>query len=389
MLRNKKKQISSSDITLENWKDFPFSAHAFQNVAELIPVQEIAGSGKPEIPREINNELLSQNYKIEGKNVSGSLFLAQSYTDACVISKNGKIVSEYYANNMKADSKHLNFSVSKSITGIVAGIILKKFGISAGAKISEFLDGTDGGAYEDATIRNLLDMTVSLEFDESYASREGVYARYRQAMLWMPRNTDTQYSDEDLGDFILSLPKAKCEHGEKFSYKSPNTDLLGLVLEKISLQPLATLISDELWKKIGCGDATITIDSKKMARTAGGLSCSIQDLALVGELMRSDGILDGNSYLDPLWVKDTFFNGDKLAWARGEFYESFPAGSYRNQWYSIGDDQLCAIGIHGQWIYINAPAGVVICKFSCQPKADDDELDRKTLDFFKAVSACL
>lgn len=387
MLNSASEQFSSSDITLDNWKDFPFSTHTFQNVAELIPVKTIHGAKKLSIRRDIQEELLTSSYQLSDQPNSGLDILGQTFTDALIICKNGVIVSEYFANGMKEDSQHLTFSVSKSITGIVAGIILKKYQIDADSLISDFLEGTEGGAYKDATIRNLLDMTVSLDFDESYASKVGVYARYRQAMLWMPRNGGGEYSDEDLAQFILSLPKAEVEHGYRFSYKSPNTDLLGLVLEKISNQPLADLISDNLWKKIGCGMATITVDEKEMARTAGGLSCSIEDLAIVGELMRGGGILNGEVIIDPMWVIDTFSRGDHEPWKRGEFFESFPEGSYRNQWYSIGEGQLCAIGIHGQWIYINAPAGVVICKFSCQPKADDDELDRTTLEFFRQISA--
>ena len=387
MLNSAREQFSGSEITLDNWKDFPFSTHTFQNVAELIPVKTIAGTRNFTFPRQIQRELLESSYQISGEPITGLEILKQTFTDALIICKNGVIVSEYFANGMTEDSQHLTFSVSKSITGIVAGIILNEYQISADSRISDYLAGTEGGAYADATIRNLLDMTVSLDFDESYASKEGVYARYRQAMLWMPRNGDGEYSDEDLAQFILSLPKAQVEHGYRFSYKSPNTDLLGLVLEKISNQPLAQLISETLWKKIGCGKATITVDEKEMARTAGGLSCSIEDLAIVGELMRGGGILNGQMIIDPIWAIDTFSHGDPEPWKRGEFFESFPEGSYRNQWYSIGDGQLCAIGIHGQWIYINALAGVVICKFSCQPKADDDELDRTTLEFFRQISA--
>ena len=387
MLNGASEQFSTSEITLNNWKDFPFSTHTFQNVAELIPVKTIKGRKNSSFHREIQVELLANSYQLSGQLSTGLEILEQTFTDALIVCKNGVIVSEYFSNGMKEDSQHLTFSVSKSITGIVAGIILKEYQVSADSLISDYLVGTEGGAYADATIRNLLDMTVSLDFDESYASKEGIYARYRQAMLWMPRSGGGEYSDENLEQFILSLPKAEVEHGFRFSYKSPNTDLLGLVLEKISNQPLAELISETLWKKIGCGKATITVDEKEMARTAGGLSCSIQDLAIVGELMRGGGILNGEVVIDPMWVIDTYSRGDHEPWKRGEFFESFPEGSYRNQWYSIGEGQLCAIGIHGQWIYINAPAGVVICKFSCQPKADDDELDRTTLEFFRQISA--
>ena len=389
MLNSVRGQFNSSEINLDNWRDYPFSAHAFQNVAELIPVQPIQGPGDSEFPQDLDAQLLERSYQIADKEISGVEFLKQSYTDGLLVTKNGTLVAQYFANNMSLNSPHLTFSVSKSITGIVAGIVLKKFDVSASTKISEILKSASGGAYADATIRNLLDMTVSLDFDEVYTSKEGTYARYRQAMLWMSRSSDSDYFNEDLATFILSLPKASHEHGYMFSYKSPNSDLLGLVLQEISGLPLPHLISEYLWKPLGCDPATITVDNKNMARTAGGLSCSIKDLTLVGELMRRGGIQNGKSLIDPMWIVDTFGHGDKEAWSRGEFFESFPEGSYRNQWYKISDDELCAIGIHGQWIYINSSKDVVITKFSCQPKADDDELDRQTLDFFRGVCATI
>ncbi len=389
VLKNILNSFKRADFNLDNWREFPYSAYTFQNVTELVPVQAIEGSNNSALPELLDPNILLREYQIAGKMQASTEFLQESYTNGLLIIKAGAIVGEYYANGMSLFAPHLVFSVSKSITGIVAGIVLKEFGVDADSKISSVIDGTEGGAYEDATIRNLLDMTVSVDFDESYASKEGVYARYRQAMLWMSREKDSAYADENLERFILSLPKGAEDHGHRFLYKSPNSDLLGLVLQKISGIPTPLLISQKLWAPAGCRTATITIDSKEMARTAGGVSCSLHDAAMIGELMRAGGNVNGKNLLDPEWVNDTKLHGDTEVWARGEFFDSFPKGSYRNLWYSIGDGDFCAIGIHGQWIYINPTKEVVIVKFSCQPKADDDELDRKSLDFFRGVCQVL
>lgn len=323
---------------------------------------------------------------IEGSKRVVRDILEESHTDALIISKNGRIKFEYFSNGMTEDSRHLAFSVSKSVTGILAGIVLKKWNIDPSCLVSDLIQLPSGSAYEGATIRNLLDMTVSVDFDESYTSKIGTYARYRRAMLWMPRDNSIDVNNENLTNFILSLPKADYEHGEKFSYKSPNSDLLGLILQKISNKPLVDIFSDLLWKKIGCSNANITIDDDGLARMAGGLSCTIYDLFRIAEVIRNGGYLNGELLIDPIWVIDTINNGDRNAWEKGEFFDSFPLGNYRNQWYSFNDGILCAIGIHGQWIYIDIPKMIVICKFSSQPEAVDAMLDKLTLKFFEETA---
>ena len=189
-----------SDISLDNWLDFPYSAHTFQNVSELIPVKNINGPGTTIFNRKLFLEILRDEYQIFDKNMVGNKILEATFTDAFMVCRNGEIISEFYANQMQSRSLHLAFSISKSITAIIAGILFKKYGIDLESKVSKYIDCPDGGAYKDATIRNLLDMTVSLEFDEIYSSKEGVYARYRQAMLWMPRTNQGRFCNEDLGN---------------------------------------------------------------------------------------------------------------------------------------------------------------------------------------------
>lgn len=370
---------------IDNWMTYPFSKYSFSNIEKLVPVQKIKGSRGYVFPRNLDEKLLLSDFTLCERLIDGVTFLQESFTDALVVCKNGNIVCEYSDGERNLFSPHLTFSVSKSITGVVAGILLKKKEISPDIKLSVFFGEMSGSAYRDATIRDLLDMTVSVEFDENYGSKQGLFARYRRAMLWMSRDGVDEESQENLEDFILSLHKSKHEHGYRFSYKSPNTDLLGRLLEVIENKPLAQIISEELWQKLGCDDSTITIDRKGMARAAGGISCSLMDLLRIGELIRNGGIVGSDVVLDPMWVIDTFGSSNEHVWKRGDFYESFPSGNYRNQWYLINQGELCAIGIHGQWIYINAPAKVVICKFSSQPQAVNDELDKKNLEFFRGI----
>lgn len=374
-----------SNATLDNWKDRPFSAWTFQNISTLIPVEVIAGSGSSRIPVEIDEGILASSFTIAGRSTAGRDFLKESSTDAFLYLRGGVLVSEYYDNGMSLDSAHMIFSVSKSITGILAGVLTSQGVLDPDAAIASIFTQEISGAYAHSSIRDLLDMTVSLDFEENYESKQGNYARYRRAMLWMGRSVDDKYSDESLEEFVLSLGESDQPHGETFAYRSPNSDLLGLLLEKVSGTPFPQLLSEKLWGPLGCASASITIDSRGMSRAAGGVSCSPHDLALVGELLRNNGTAGQRRILDEAWVSDTLNNGDRKAWNNGEYSAVFPGGAYRNQWYAIGGGRLCAIGIHGQWIYIDPATQSVIVKLSSQPNAEDNELDTATMEFFDII----
>lgn len=375
-----------SEVTLENWKDYPYNTWSLQHVSELIPIATIEGSAVETMPRDIDTELLNlmRDGSEQGERIVD--FLDRSYTDAFLVVHKGRIVGEYFANGMSADSPHLVFSVSKSIAGLLAGAVVRNFGLDPDSQVTQYLPEATESAYADCSVRDLLDMKVSVDFEETYESKEGLYARYRRSMLWMPAGAEAQFSREDLASYVLSLPKGTGDHGRKFSYRSPNTDVLGLVLEKVSGIRYPDLLSRFLWKPIGAGTATITVDNLGVSRVAGGISCTAHDLALVGGLIISGGVAGGVHVIPGNWVEDTIRGGDVSAWKAGDFSRLFLAGSYRNQWYSLGDGTLCAIGIHGQWLYVDPIEEMVIVRMSSQPAADDDEFDSKIVEVFGVIS---
>lgn len=375
-----------SDVTLDNWKDYPYSTWSLQHVSELIPVATIEGSSSVNLLRNVDQEILNLTCDKSAESERICDFLNRSYTDAFLVTHKGKVVGEYFANGMSADTPHLIFSVSKSIAGLLAGAAVRDFGLDPDSKVTEYLPEAKESAYADSTVRNLLDMQVSVDFEETYESKEGLYARYRRSMLWMPAGAEEQFSREDLASYVLSLPKGKGDHGRMFSYRSPNTDVLGLVLEKVSGIRYPDLLSRFLWRPIGAETATITVDNLGASRVAGGISCTVQDLALLGGLLNSRGMAEGIQVIPTNWVEDTIKGGDLSAWKAGDFARLFPEGSYRNQWYSLGNGTLCAIGIHGQWLYVDPKKEIVIVRMSSQPAPDDEELDSKIVEIFALIS---
>jgi CubicO group peptidase (beta-lactamase class C family) len=88
------------------------------------------------------------------------------------------------------------------------------------------------------------------------------------------------------------------------------------------------------------------------------------------------------------WIEDIRSKGDPAAWAAGDMAKLMPGGRYRGKWYNLGNDRgaHCAIGIHGQWIYIDPASEVVIVKMSSQPLPVDDVVDRLLLTAFDAIA---
>ncbi|CAH2403503.1 serine hydrolase domain-containing protein [Mesorhizobium escarrei] len=378
--------FARNQVLLDNWRESPFSRWSFQNVGELVPSARVAAvPGSGEIPVQDFGGLLDEKVALAGGPETVAAFLTRSDSDALTIMKAGKIVGDWFAPHMQFGARHIIFSISKSLTAILAGILEGEGVFDPQAPVTRYLPEAAGSAYGDASVRHVLDMSVSLDFEEAYLDPESAFARYRRATLWNPGE-----GTESLADFILTLQRLAEPHGRIFRYRSPNSDLLGILLERASGQRFAELSREKFWLPLGAtSEASVTVDMEGTARTAGGISVTPRDLARVGEMMRQGGMAYGRRIVPEAWVRDTVSaGGDTEAWQRGAMAFLFPKGRYRNKWYQTGaaSGAFCGIGIHGQWLYVNPTAEVVIAKMSSQPEPVDEPLDVDTVAVFEALS---
>ncbi len=372
---------------LGNWRTTPYSRWAFQNTRELVPSALIAAArGAPEMPRSTST-LPVELSLADGLRIELADWLATSETDSLLVARDGRVLGEWHAPHADPARPHILFSVSKSLTAILAGILEGEGLIDSNRVVAHYLPGTRDSAYGDATLRNLLDMNVALGFEEDYLNPSGDYFRYRNATCWNP--VDQTGDFETLEAFLYTLPKAGFAHGERFNYKSPNTDLLGLIVERVAGIPYADLMSECLWQPMGAADdAYVTVDRGLLARGAGGVCAVIDDLARVGQLMLDCGSSSGRQVVPEAWVMDTRTTCDRAPWLQGDFTSLLPNGGYRSQWYQFGDPDgcFCAIGIHGQWMFSNPATRVVVAKLSSQSLPVDEPLDHRILAVLHALS---
>jgi CubicO group peptidase (beta-lactamase class C family) len=230
-------------------------------------------------------------------------------------------------------------------------------------------------------------MSVALDFEENYTDEHSEYVQYRIATGWNPIDQTTP--GPGLESFLYSLKQNQEDHGNTFLYRSPNTDLLGLLLERAAAVPLPKLLSHYLWKPMGAEtEAYITLDRFGTSRAAGGICVTVRDLARIGQLFLENGQVNGRQVIPSTWIEDTCNNGDQAAWDRGNYKHKLPNGKYRNQWYQVGDrdSSISARGIHGQLLYINPSRSVVIAKLACQPEPLNDAITASFMSAFDQIA---
>ena len=380
-----------AQATLANWRQAPFSRWAFHHVREIVPSAAIPRGGRAShLERAIEPLERLAFAAPDGRLATVGQLIAETFTDGVIVLRHGRIVFERYDAGNEALNPHIAFSVSKSLTALVAGILAGRGRLDSDAPVSAYVPEAAGTAYGDCTVRHVLDMTVSLDFEENYLDSTGAFARYREATGWNPPGDPSRPSD--LRGFLLTLERGARDHGEAVHYASPNTDLLGWILERASGMRFSDLMASLLWQPMGAEcDAYVTVDRLGTPRTAGGICATLRDLARVGELMRCRGMADGRQVVPGWWIDDIRSNGDPRTWAKGDMRALLPNGRYRSTWYMTGNDHdaFFALGIHGQWIYVDPPSGVVIAKQSSQPQPIDDAMDRLHLSGFDAIARAL
>jgi CubicO group peptidase (beta-lactamase class C family) len=380
-------------VTLANWRQAPWNSWAFRHVPEIIPAMRIAHdpariSALPEAGRPLGDLAFTGP---GGVHWTLAHMLPRTATDGFIVLQKGRVAFEWYGNSLSAGDPHIAFSVSKSITGILAGILVDRGQLDPDAPVVRYVPEATGSAYGNCTVRHVLDMSVGIAFVEDYLDTTGDFARYRAATGWNP--VDNPALTMDLRSFLVTLRRDANSHGAKFHYASPNSDMLGWILERAGGMPYARLLTELIWQKLGAeADAHVTVDRVGVARAAGGICVTLRDLARFGEMVRKFGRAGDQQIVPRWWIEDILQNGDQRAWLATETAAKFlPSGRYRTQWYMIGNASgaYCAIGIHGQWIYVDPNAEMVIAKLSSQPLPQEEATDRLLLAAFAAIADAL
>ena len=377
-------------VTLQNWRKYPYNCWAFVNVRNLIPTAEIDNDPNTKIKIEKNLTNLN-DMLIKHKNSSANLqnILKKCDTDAFLVMHKGKLKFEFFDKFTNLNTPHIIFSVSKSLTSLLAGILINKKILNLTDTVSHIIPETKGTAYEDATIRNVLDMNVASGFIEDYAGEAEIFKKYRSSTGWDLPDEHSNIENTGLHEFLSTMPKSREPHGKKYHYCSPHSDLLGWIIERASGQNFSKILSNLLFKPSGINlSANITLDKWGASRAAGGISISPYDLLLIAEMVRCLGSNNNGQIMPESWIKDFQNYKDNTSYLNQDHLERFPRGNYRSKWYQTGfnDEEFCAIGIHGQNIWINPKKELTIVRMSSASDPINIETEELMFSVFKEIA---
>ena len=315
--------------------------------------------------------------------------LAANYTDGILILHKGRVVYEKYFGCLDEMGKHAAMSMTKSLTGLLAEILVVEGRLDDSAKVSSIIPELKDSAFGSATVRQVMDMTTALDYSEDYADPKADIWVYSRAASPLPKPKD--YTGPNGYFEYLQTVRQVGVHGEVFGYKTINTDALGWIISRVTGKDLAQLLSERIWRKIGAEqDAYMTVDAKGTPFAGGGLSAGLRDLGRLGLLMLNDGMLHEQRLFPKQVVDNIRAGGNKQVFAKAG-YKTLPGGSYKSMWWILHNKHgaYAARGVHGQTIYVDPAAEMVIGRYSSFPTAKNAQIDPTSLPAYHAVATYL
>lgn len=373
---------------------FPALRYSVCHMRQFMPTTEVKGA---------KEDYYNFKTKLDEANIDRLIFtptgstetmtwaesLYKNYTDGMLILHKGRIVYERYFGELKPDGVHAAMSVTKTFTGTLGGLLVAEGTLDENKKASYYVPELEGSAFGDATVREILDMTTGLKYSEDYSDPNAEIWAFSAAGNPFPKpagyNGPTNYYD-----YAVTVQK-KGEHGEVFGYKTINTDVMAWIVSRVSGKSITELLSERIWKPLGTHfDGYFQVDGAGIAFAGGGFSANMRDMAAFGEMVRNKGKFNKKQILPEALIEDIMNGGDREAF-KNSVYGNLEGWSYRNMWWVTHNEHgaFAARGVHGQTIYIDPAAEMVLVRFASHPQAKNAYIDPSSLPAYHAVAKYL
>lgn len=343
-----------------------------------------AANGQP-LPRAPQN-LSKVGYQLHGRSYQLKDYLKRNNVTGMMVIKDGKVVWDYYANGNNTTTLWTSRSVGKSIVSTLVGVALNEGKIkSLDDKVVKYNPDVRGTAWEHVTVRQLLQHTSGVNWNEDYTNPQSDFSQLTQC--------EAHPNTYACVNSLVKDPKRKAyaKPGKAWSYSSGGAWLLGDTLEKATGESIAKYLQDKIWQPYGMNRDGVWHSYAVGKHDAGahGFNATLEDWGKFGLFVMNNGTLpDGQQILPKNWVKDA------RSWnkAKNSVNKLHPEGTYGYEWWNNSvpatatdvapttglsyQDSMWALGIYGQIIMVNQAQKLVIVQWSTWPKAEPSMLEQ-------------
>jgi CubicO group peptidase (beta-lactamase class C family) len=379
----KSAEISPAEINAANWYWGPANRWSWHNTRRIFPTGQVSrGSGlvAPLGREEQDISKTTFTDPVTHKSMTVAEMLDATYTDGFLVLHRGRIVAESYRNGLTADDPHLLMSVSKSIMGTLAGILVGSGKFDPAKLVSDYIPEMKGTVYEGATVRDLLDMSVDdPQARAALQTTQGTEKEYEavdEAGGWLPA---TAASAPGLRAYLTDLRRPHGENGKRCLYLDQSAILIGWVMERAAGEDLSKLLTEQLWAKLGAEqDAYMLLDHHQQAYSSAGFNATLRDLGRFGQMMAQGGRYNGQQIVPAAWINDIRSNGtgkDDAGLAAPAPWPGHLHGTYRSFWWNTEAScgRFAGVGLGGQLLIVDPVADMVVIKFDSVPSPQLDD----------------
>ncbi len=358
------------------WLNPDVNAYTFRNTAEVFEYRMVEA---PVAARELPyaDGFVMPRPTLSGAPVDYAAWADGTFTNALLVMRDGKVVFEDYRNRMTADTPHMGFSMTKTITAMLIGQALAEGEIaSLDDPVSKYVPALAEGAYGAATIRNLLEMRSGADIEERYDF--GV----NPSLAAQIHETAIIRNQRRFADFAVGIGQ-RAEPGAQFNYATLDTAVLGWVLEEATSEKLEALMESRIWQPVGAEFAGHFLADGPVgegrALNGMGFNAALRDWARLGQVLLDGGMAGETRILPEGWAAAmTSMKPTGLE----------PRSGYGLQTWQVDDEPgaFAAVGLAGQFIYVHPQSRTVIVKLSYYPPVEPAGLTTDVLAYFATIA---
>ncbi len=393
-----------------NWTAWPNTRWSFTHMDELRASARIAAggpagdllpdahtsSGQEGVENEADDEAglvdLDELTMDDGDGDNWTLdeMLHQTCTNGFLVLHRGRVVAERYFNGMDRSTRHIMFSMTKTVTGVLAMAAVESGAMAMDDLLTVHVPELADTAYAPVTVQQALDMTDGIRFVEDYSDNKSDIMRYAVAMAFtpVPGNWDGPCG---IHEAIMGFSERDQLPGESFLYKSVTTDVLSWVTARATGRRWVDGVSEEIWKPMGAeGDASVILDGRGVAVTSGGMSCTLRDLARFGRMLaRSGRVGEGvdERQAIPAAVANDIAAGGTPYPGSGGGYPTREGWTFHRHCWNLQQPMgaFMPMGVHGQRVFCHPEKDLVVAKFSAHPVTGNVYTDVSHESLYRAI----